>query len=103
MENIRTKPTLNLREAFEKGINHSKKNQVNADITFDEFLEGMGKVADAGEKVMKIAEKFTNIKDQLEADLIYENLKIKPFGISGAHITLPSEFIGKTAKVIIKK
>ena len=99
--NIRTKPILNLKEIFEQEIKKGNKN--NPQITFQEFLDGAEKITEAGVRVMKVVENVVNIKEQLEAEVIYDNLKIKKFGIGGSHITLPSEFIGKSARVIIKK
>lgn len=103
MENIRTKPQINIKELFENEIKKSKKQQIKPEITFDEFLDGAKKVTEAGIQIMTIAQNVANIKDQLEAKTIYDNLDIKKFGVGGAHITLPSEFIGMKAKVIIKK
>jgi len=101
--NIRTKPRINLKEMFEKELARGKKNQIKPNITFEEFLKGAEKVTEAGAQIMSVAEKVMNIKDQLEAKVIFDNLQIKKFGVGGAHITLPSEFIGMKAKIIIKK
>ncbi len=100
--NIRTTPQISIKEMFEKEIRRGKKQQIEPQITFNEFLDGAKKVTEAGIQIMSIVENIANIKDQLEAETIYDNLSIKKFGVGGAHITLPSEFIGMKAKVIIK-
>jgi putative transposon-encoded protein len=104
-QNIRTRPILHLKEAFDKQEEVKKtkiEQKEKKQITFDEFLDGVKKVSEAGVKIIDIFENITNIKDQLE-NITYDDLEIKRFGVGGSHITLPSEFIGKKAKVIIKK
>lgn len=83
---------------FKKNI-----NQIPPPKDFNEFMDGLKEVAEKGKKIVDVISDVIEIKDTLEALEILDNKEIKSFGSYGGHIIVPSKFVGKKAKVIIKK
>ena len=88
---------------MEKTRNLRNTNPNLPQKSFDEFLGELKKITDTGVKVVDVINDFVNIKDTLEALDTLDNLEIKPFGNYGAHIIIPSKYLGKKVKIIIKK
>jgi putative transposon-encoded protein len=65
--------------------------------------EALKKYIELGEGLVAVYKKVKGIKENLEAEAILDDKEIKKFGSFGAHIIVPSKFIGKKTKVIIKK
>ena len=71
--------------------------------SLEDFLKDLRKITQTGKEVIDIVSDINNMKETLEAEEVLDDLEVKPFGDSGAHITIPTKYRGKKAKVIIKK
>lgn len=97
MDKLRSLRT-NQNPVFKKDL-----NQVPPPKDFNKFLDKVQDVAKEGQKVVDIISDVIEIKDTLEAIEILDDKEIKKFGTYAGHIIVPEKYVGKKAKVIIKK
>ena len=77
------------------------QNQPN--VNFDKFLTDLKDATDKGKKIVEVLGNIVDIKDAIEAQEVLDDKEIKKFGTYAGHIIVPEKYIGKKAKVIIKK
>lgn len=77
-------------------------NQIPPSKDFKEFLDGLKDVTETGIKFVDILNNLSQIQDTLESKDVLDEREVKSFGSYGAHIIVPSKFVGMKARVIIK-